>query len=141
VITGDAFAFSEIQVAWGHTLGAPWRPLLTYLRDPLVVSVGWDFRLLNFAATLTVLICGIVLLVRRQWALASYSLISIIVPLTTGHLLQSYARYTLVIFPIFFVLADAGRVQRNDYVIRSIFIGLLCLMTALLAARVTLAFA
>ena len=140
-ITGNALAFADIQVAWGHSAGFFWRPLLTYLRDPFVVATGWDFRLLNFAAAMTALICGSVLLWRHEWALGSYALISIVVPMSSGPLLQSLARYTMVIFPVCFVLAAAGRSPRVDQFIRLIFIGLLCLMSALLASRVTLTFA
>jgi Gpi18-like mannosyltransferase len=140
-ITGDAFAFAHIQVAWGHTAGFFWRPLLTYLRDPLQVSAGWDFRLLNFAATITALVCSIVLMKRREWALGFFSLVSIVVPLSYQPLLQSLARYVMVIFPVYIVLARAGSSTRIDQVIQAIFVGLLCLMSAMLAGSVTLAFA
>ena len=140
-ITGDAFAFAHIQVAWGHTAGFFWQPLLTYLRDPLQVSAGWDFRLLNFAATITALVCSIVLMKRREWALGLFSLVSIVVPLSYQPLLQSLARYVMVIFPVYIVLARAGSSTRIDQVIQAIFVGLLCLMSAMLASSVTLAFA
>jgi hypothetical protein len=140
-ITGNTLAFSDIQVAWGHSPGFFWRPLLTYLSDPLQVSAGWDFRLLNFAAAVTALVCAVVLLKRREWALGSYALFSIIVPMSYQPLLQSFARYVMVIFPIFFVLARVGRNPRVDQVIRAVFVGLLCLMTAMLAARITFSFA
>lgn len=140
-ITGNALAFSDIQVAWGHSPGFFWRPLLTYLSDPLRVSAGWDFRLLNFAAAVAALVCAVVLLKRREWALGSYALLSMLVPMSYQPLLQSFARYVMVIFPVFFVLARAGRSARVDHVIRAVFVGLLCLMTAMLAARITLSFA
>lgn len=140
-ITGNAFAFSDIQVSWGHNPGFFWRPLFTYLTEPLLVSAGWDFRLLNFAAAITALVCASVLLKRREWALGSFALLSILVPMSYQPLLQSFARYAMVIFPVFFVLASAGRSPRVDQVIRVVFVGLLCLMTAMLAARVTLSFA
>jgi hypothetical protein len=47
----------------------------------------------------------------------------------------------MVIFPMFIVLALAGRVLWLDQTLRAIFIGILCLMSAMLAAGVTLAFA
>jgi hypothetical protein len=140
-ITGNALAFADIQVTWGHSPGFFWRPLLTYLADPLRLSAGWDFRLLNFAAAVTALVCVAVLLKRRQWALGLFALVSIIVPMSYQPLLQSFARYVMVIFPVFIVLAVLGRFPRVDQVIRAVFIGLLCLMTAMLAARVTIAFA
>jgi Gpi18-like mannosyltransferase len=139
-ITGDALAFAHIQLAWGHSAGFFWRPLLTYLNDPLQVSLRWDFRLLNFAAAITALAAGVVLLKKGEWALGLYASISIIVPMSYQPLLQSFARYVMVIFPVFFVLALAGRSRRVDQTIRAVFVGLLCLMSALLAARVTIAF-
>lgn len=138
-ITGNPLAFAEIQVTWGHDPGMFWRPLLAYLTDPFRVSVRWDFRLLNFAAAVMTLICSLILLKKRQWAFALYSLISILVPLSYQATLQSIARYSMVIFPVFVVLAWAGRSPRVDQIIRVAFIVLLSLMSAMLAVRVTLA--
>lgn len=141
VITGNLLAFADIQVAWGHSAGFFWRPLVTFLRDPQLVSAGWDFRLLNFAAAVLALICTAVLLKRREWVLGLFAAASILAPMSSQPLLQSLARYVMVIFPVFIVLAVAGRAPRIDQTIRAIFIGLLCLMSAMLAAGVTLAFA
>jgi hypothetical protein len=138
-ITGNALAFADIQVAWGHAAVMFWRPLVAYLTDPWRISAGWDFRLLNFAAAVTALVCGIVLLKRREWALGLYALVSIIVPLSYQLSLQSLARYVIVIFPVFMVLALAGRSPRVDQIIGAVFIGLLCLMSAMLAVHVTMA--
>lgn len=138
-ITGNALAFADIQVAWGHDPGVFWRPLLAYLREPFRVSVRWDFRLFNFAAAMMTLICSVILLKRRQWAFALYSFVCILVPLSYQATLQSIARYSMVIFPVFIVLAWAGRSPRMDQIIRTIFIVLLSLMSAMLAVRVTLA--
>lgn len=141
VITGNPLAFADIQVAWGHSAGFFWRPLLTFLREPWLVSAGWDFRLLNFAAAVLALVSVVVLLKRREWALGLFAAVSILAPMSSQPLLQSLARYVMVIFPVFIVLAVAGRGPRLDNSIRAIFIGLLCLMSAMLAAGVTLAFA
>jgi hypothetical protein len=138
-ITGNALAFADIQLAWGHNAGMFWRPLLAYLSDPARLSVRWDFRLLNFAAAVTALMCGVVLLKRREWAFGLYGLVSILVPLSYQASLQSLARYVMVIFPVFMVLALAGRSPRVDQIIRTVFIALLCLMSAALAVRMTLA--
>jgi len=78
---------------------------------------------------------------RREWALGLFSLVSIVVPLSYQPLLQSLARYVMVIFPVYIVLARAGSSTRIDQVIQAIFVGLLCLMSAMLAGSVTLAFA
>ena len=138
-ITGNAFAFADIQIAWGHDAGIFWRPLLTFLRDPAHVSMRWDFRLLNFGAAAFALLCSLVLLLKRDWTFASYALISLLIPLSYQSSLQSIARYVMVIFPIFIVLATLGRAPRFDQVIRVVFVALLSLMSAMLAVRVTLA--
>jgi len=138
-ITGNAFAFADIQVAWGHNGGAFWRPLFTYLSNPTEISVQCDFRLLNFSAASAALVCSSILLRKREWAFAIYTLISILVPLSYQANLQSIARYVMVIFPVFIVLALFGRSPRVDQVIRVVFIALLSLMSAMLAVRVTLA--
>jgi hypothetical protein len=130
--TGDALAFLKVQAAWGHRAGFFLRPLFDYLTNPLEVSVRWDFRLLNFAAAVTTLACGIILAKRRQWSLSFYTLLCIIVPLS-ALALQSISRYALTVFPIFIILALAGRRPRLDQTIRAIFLTLLALMTALFA--------
>jgi len=54
-------------------------------------------------------------------------------------LLQSQARYAMVVFPAYMVLARAGRRERVDQLIRAIFLVLFALMTALFAAHFTIA--
>lgn len=137
-ITGNAFAFFEVQAAWGHHAGFFLRPLFRYLRNAQEISAGWDFRLLNFAAGVLALACGLFLLKKRAWSLALYALLSVIAPLS-AMALQSMARYVMVAFPIFFVLALAGQRPRVDQIIRALFISLLALMSALYALHFTLA--
>jgi Mannosyltransferase (PIG-V) len=140
-ITGNAWAFLDIQAAWGHRPTFFLRSLIDYATDPRLLGARWDFRLLNCAAVLLAFFCGGVLLKRREWALATYTLLSVIVPLSATLNLQSMTRYVMVIFPIFFVLASAGRSRRGDQIIRAVFITLLGLLTALFALHVTLALA
>jgi len=140
-ITGNALAFFDIQATWGHQLNFFLRPLFEYAVNPLVLGFHWDFRLLNFVAVVLALICSAMLLKRRQWALAVYALISLIVPLSAAYGLQSLTRYVMVIFPIFIVLGGAGRDHRADQIIRAVFVALLALMTAMFALRVALAMA
>ncbi|OLE53072.1 MAG: hypothetical protein AUG51_14800 [Acidobacteria bacterium 13_1_20CM_3_53_8] len=137
-ITGNAFAFADVTHAWGRNPGFFMRPLWNYITDPLNVSDQWDFRLLNFVCAVLTFICGFVLVKWREWSLAFYTFASIIIPLSSLAL-QSLGRYTMVIFPIFIVLAMAGRRQRVDQTIRAIFIGLLGIMSALFASLVTIA--
>jgi hypothetical protein len=130
--TGEALAFLKVQAAWGHQAGFFLRPLYDYLTNPLLVSLRWDFKLLNFAAAVMALCCGLILLKRRQWPLGLYTLICVIAPLS-ALALQSLSRYFLTIFPAFIILALAGRRPLLDQAIRAIFLTLLALMTALFA--------
>lgn len=126
-ITGNAFAFSDAQAAWGVRWGYFWKPVWGFVSSPFALSEGWNFRLLNFAVTLTALGCGYALLKRREWAWAFYTFISALVPLSVFTL---QARYVAVIFPVFVVLAVAGQSSRIDQAIRTIFIAMLSLLTA-----------
>jgi hypothetical protein len=110
-----------------------------YLTDPQQLVWKWDFRLLNFAAAVTALAAGLILIRRREWAFGAYALISILIPLSYQTSLQSMARYVMAIFPVFIVLATFGSSRRVDQVIRVVFIALLSLMSAMLAMRVTFA--
>lgn len=138
LITGNAFAFADATRAWGRNRGFFLLPLWNYLRDPLNISDQWDFRLLNFVCAVLAFVCGFVLLKWREWALAFYTFASVILPLSSLAL-QSLGRYTMVVFPVFIVLAAAGRRVRVDQAIRAIFMGLLGIMSALFAAIATLA--
>ena len=137
-ITGNAFAFSAIQPAWGRKVQFFVFTLFEYLSSPLELSYKWNFKLLNFIAALLAVVCSFVLLRRRQWALGIYVLGAVLLPLSSGTL-QSMTRYSMVAFPIFFVLAQAGRSSRVDQIIRSVFLVLLGIMTLLCTIIVTLA--
>jgi hypothetical protein len=138
ILTGNAFAFKDVLVAWGRTTGFFLRTLFDYLAHFRVVSESWNFRALNFAAAVLALASGVVLARRREWSLSLYTLLSIIAPLSSL-LLQSHARYVLTIFPVFMVLAGWGRRPLVDQTIRVVFIALLALMAALFAAHFSIA--
>jgi len=137
-ITGNALAFKDAMAAWGRKAGFFFQPLLDYLRQPAEIAAHWDFKLLNFLAVSLALACGVVLLKRRQFALAVYALLAVLVALSSA-LLQSQARYAMVVFPVYLVLATLGRRRNFDQLIRAIFTVLFALMTALFAAHFTLA--
>lgn len=137
-ITGNALAFKGAMAAWGRKAGFFFSPLLDYLGHPAEIAAHWDFRLLNFSAVVIALVCGAVLLKRRQFALATYTLLVVLVALSSA-LLQSQARYTMVVFPVYLVLALAGRRPKFDQLIRAVFLVLFALMSALFAAHFTVA--
>jgi hypothetical protein len=137
-ITGNPIAFKDILVTWGRGTGFFVVTLFGYLRNPWLIMVPWDFRIINFTGAALALICGGWLLKRRQWTLGVYTLLCVIAALSSL-VLQSQARYAMVLFPIYFVLAKAGERPYVDETIRTISIALFTLMTALFAAHFSIA--
>jgi hypothetical protein len=128
-ITGSALAFARVQAAWNVRWGFFMQPLVGFIYSPLELSAGWNFRLLNFAAAATALICGFAWVMRREWAWAFYTFISTIMPLSTVTF-EGQARYMAVVFPIFIMLAVWGRSPMIDQTIRTVFLVMLALMAA-----------
>ena len=126
------------MTAWGREPGIFVWPLYDYLRHPAEIVAHWDFRLLNFLAAILALTAGGVLLKRRQFALGTYTLLSALVALSSS-MLQSQARYMMVVFPIYLVLATWGRRTKVNQMVFAIFLVLFALMTALFAAHFTMA--
>ena len=138
LITGNPLAFKDVLAAWGRTVGFFLWPFYDYLTNPLTIVVPWSFHTLNAAAAGVGLACGIILLRRRMWSLAVYTLLSLFVTLSSN-LIQSQARYVMVLFPVFMILAVWGRRRRVDEVIRALSLVLLSLMTLLFAAHFSIA--
>lgn len=139
--TGNAFAFKDILVTWGRTSGFFLNTLYQYVAEPTLIGIPWDFRVLNFIFAMTAIVCGIVLLRRREWwPLACYTLMSVVVSLSS-QILQSQGRYTMVLFPVFMLLAVAGRRERFDEIYRVVSLILFSLMLALFAAHYSAAMA
>lgn len=139
--TGNALAFKDILVTWGRTSGLFLNTLYQYAGEPTLIGVPWDFRVLNFIFAMTAIVCGVLLLRRREWwPLACYTLMSVVVSLSS-QILQSQGRYTMVLFPVFMVLASAGKRERFDEVYRVISLILFSLMLALFAAHHNIAMA
>jgi hypothetical protein len=137
-LTGNAFAFKGAMAAWGRKAGLFLDPLFEYLRRPGELAAHWNFKLVNFLAAILALACGLALLKRRRYPLAVYALLSLLVALSSA-LLQSQARYAMVVFPVYIVLAGWGRRAKVDQLIRAVFVAMFALMTALFAAHFTLA--
>lgn len=137
-LTGNAWAFKDAQVSWGRGTGLFWRPLVDYVLHFRELGLPWNFKLLNFASAILAFGCAFALIKRREWALALYTLLAVVVPLSSLSL-QGVDRYVMVIFPVFMVLAVAGRRSKLDQTIRAVFIALLSLMAALFAARFSFA--
>jgi hypothetical protein len=89
-------------------------------------------------AALLCFVCVYILIRWREWALALYTFMSIVLPLSSG-MLQSLDRYAMGFFPVFIALGLAVKTDRQDQTIRYIFVMLLGLMTVLFAANYTIA--
>jgi hypothetical protein len=141
-LTGNPWAFRDIQSAWGRgsTFGvrSTLKPLLDYAADPGGVAADWNLVALNACAAVGAFAAAIVLGVRRQWAYAVYTFSAVLVPLTTLTL-GSMARFVLVLFPVFFVLAEVGRHRPVDQTIRVVFVAALGLLSALFAIHISFA--
>jgi hypothetical protein len=135
--TGDPLAFVHAQALWGRS--APGFAM-AFPNSGLAVSKPWNFVALNAAAALLMMAAGVWFLIRRQWSYAAYTLMSAIVPLSSGSL-QSMARYALVDFPLFYFLAAAGRTPARDRAITATFVILLGWLVALFTLRLDFALA
>ncbi|MEJ2418984.1 MAG: mannosyltransferase family protein [Exilibacterium sp.] len=93
---GDALAFKHVQVAWGRTVGSPFRIIGR--------AFSHENLFLNFSAVIACfgLFCGGYLLKKRFFTEGIILLIGTIIPLTTS--INSIARYTFSLFPIYLAI-------------------------------------
>jgi Gpi18-like mannosyltransferase len=139
-ITGNPLAFSDVQANWGRHPGWFYRPLLAYLGNPLEMGVRWNMVIFNLAMVILLLIVALVLLLRREGSQATYVLGCTLLPLSSGSL-QSFARYAIVVFPLFLVLAMLGRRPLVNHAILATSSFLLGVFVALFILRVDFALA
>ena len=102
-------------------------PLVSFIISPFELCAGWNFRLLNFIAAMTALVCGFVWLKRREWGGAFYTFVSVITPLSMVTL-EGHTRYMVCLFPMFIMLAIWGRSSMVDQTIRTVSLVMLSLM-------------
>jgi Gpi18-like mannosyltransferase len=138
LLSGDALAFSHAVRHWGRKPAFFLSGLFNYAIHPHLAFEPWNPNLLNFLSAILCFVAIYILIRRREWALAFYTSISILLPLSSG-ILQSLDRYTLAFFPVFMALAIAARTERLDQAIRFVFVILLGIMTALFAANYSIA--
>ena len=134
-VTGDAFAFVHAQAQFGRTFS--WHALTAQLH---MFSEPWNLVAVNVAAAALLVMAGLQLLVRREWAFGLYTVGSALLPLASGSF-QSMARYAAVAFPLFLWLAARGRKPAWDRVIFAVSAVLFGWLTALLTLRVDFALA
>jgi Gpi18-like mannosyltransferase len=128
-LTGNALAFADAQSAWNVRWGFFLQPIFTFLISPFELSSGWNFRLVNFLAAMLALTCSALMIKRREYAWALYTIISVLAPLSTVTL-EGQTRYVIVLFPVFVMLALLGRSKQIDQTIYVVFLTLLTILTA-----------
>lgn len=136
-LSGDALAFKHAAEFWNRKPSLFFvSALFQYLGQPQTIAEAWNIHVVNAAAALLCCVCIYFLARRREWALALYTLMSVVVPLSSG-VLQSMGRYTMGFFPVFIALGIVAKSERWDQTIRFVFVILLGIMTTLFAARFT----
>jgi len=112
-LTGDALAFLHVQKAWGRIFGNP----LTVIADGIHKgTIHLDWALMSLGAMLAALL----LIVLRDTALGVFSLLSVLIPLSSG--LQSMPRYIWWQAPLLLLLAQAMKWRAIRLVLIPLFI-------------------
>jgi hypothetical protein len=108
-LTGDPLAFMHIQSAWGGRFSNPITELLGRL-----ASGNGDvrFEALFTLASLALLVASFK---KVDISYLAYGLLLILIPLSTPNSAWSMARYILVAFPIFIILAKLGENRDLDH--------------------------
>ncbi len=99
--TGDPLAVFHAQSAWGRSFAAPWT---TLLHPAAFHPTMGPFEL---AAAALFLALSAALLAQREWALATFALLSL-APILLSGTLMSATRLLAVVFPAFVPLARWG---------------------------------
>lgn len=105
-LTGNAFAFADIQAAWGRSLEPPVRAMGIVVLRPQEIAIDWNFRYLNLAAVMLAALALRHFLRRREYAFAALLALGIGLPLMTGTL-TSMSRYAGALFPLAIAVGDA----------------------------------
>lgn len=136
-LSGDALAFKHAAEAWGRKPSIFFlRPLVRFLFPPHLLAEPWNIYLLSTGAAVLCFICIYILTKRREWALALYTLMSVVVPLSSG-VTQSLGRYSMGFFPVFIALGLGANSNQTDQAIRVLLVFLLGIMTLLFASGFT----
>jgi hypothetical protein len=132
VRVGDLFAFLRAEAAWDRQLMPPWETLATFFDGPLTVHSGLNSSV-DLAFTLFAVVAAIV---AWRWLRPSYAafLTALILMLLVSGTLLSTPRFVGSWFPVFLVLALAGRHPAFDRLYVVFGVGLGALFMALFAS-------
>lgn len=103
---GDFFAtFHASKWGWGRQLSSPLRLLLYSLRHPILGQpLNWNFWLLNIVVAFAFLAVILWSFRRLPMIYTLYTAVAVLLPLSSNSL-NSLARYYLLVFPAFMLLA------------------------------------
>ena len=136
---GDPLAFVHGAAAWQRVPRSPLVTVAELLRPPdegwwtalwaarIQIDNWFDFGLLGVFLGL-----GLVLLVKRRWSEATFVLLGVLIPISSG-LLMSQRRYMWVLFPVFILLAQWGERPWLDKTITTLSLMGLALFTVMFA--------
>jgi len=137
-ITGNPFAFADIQSEWQRSAGLGFAQFALFFRELPIVSAEWNFRAYNVLMLLVMIAAAWLLLRKRQAALAAFVVASIAVVLLSGSL-QSIDRYALSTFPLFLALGSIQWPRRAHELLITVLAVLLGALTVLYALHYDLA--
>lgn len=104
--TGDfKITFHINRTLWGRQLSSPWYVLIDSLQHPTLGDpMNWNFWLLNIIVAFAFLGFTIMAFRRLPLIYAFFTLVMVVLPLSTNRL-NSLARYYVIVFPVFILLA------------------------------------
>ena len=99
LLTGDAFAWTNIQVAWGR-VGFDPLVLLDRYWPPVFVRGTWDFAFLNWIVVGVVLAASVALLSMRRYGFALFSFMWVASAAALGMTVIAMGRIATTAFPV-----------------------------------------
>ena len=134
-VAGDPLIFISVQKAWMRTAANPitifWNYYLSFFKAP--VNLFFGVRLTEFASGLLVLLTIIFGWKFLRPSYLVYVILLFLVFTSTGNLL-SFARFVLILWPVFFVLASWSENFLFDFFYKVVSLSLLGIFTGLFLA-------
>jgi hypothetical protein len=106
-LSGDPWLFFKTTAAWNRRPAPPWEVFTHFFGAPLVLH-GPDHSLTDLAFTLLLLALVVCCWRKMRPSYALFATLMLLAMISSG-LLVAAMRYGLELFPVFFVLAIAGR--------------------------------
>jgi hypothetical protein len=131
--TGHAFAFLQIQRAWGRALSAPFVATLRWLAHPGIVSErGWSIPWLDLAMSVLGVAVAVALIREdRSWWPAAIYLIAIVIFANSSTSLQGIPRFIAHVPTLYAGVALVARKYRAQIATTIAFAGMMAVYTAL----------